>query len=135
MTVQQQVDTPIAEPPLAGMAPDSVAGQGGFYNVERTGSGTARLYKLPGGETALRLDPFQVSENTDLFVWLSEADHPRTTVDAMTAPHVEVASLKATVGTQNYVLPATLSIGRVGSVVIWCAPVRIVYAAATLAPA
>lgn len=132
--VEQQVDTPLTEPPLPGMEGAPVLGSGEFYDVERPGSGTAKLYDLPDGQRALRLDPFEVSQNTELYVWLSEADEPRTSAEAVAAPHMEIALLKSTLGTQNYVLPADLSISRIGSVVIWCAPVRIVYTAARLTP-
>lgn len=132
--VEQQVDTPLAEPPLPGMDSAPVAGAGTFYDIERKGNGTVRLYDLPGGQKALRLDPFEVSQNTELYVWLSEVDEPHTSAEVVAAPHMELALLKSTLGTQNYVLPDALSIGHIGSVVIWCAPVRIAYIAARLAP-
>jgi hypothetical protein len=48
---------------------------------------------------------------------------------------VQIASLKSTLGSQNYVLPASVDEGSIRSIVIWCEPVRIAYAAATLRPA
>ncbi|HUQ63466.1 MAG TPA: DM13 domain-containing protein [Acidimicrobiales bacterium] len=111
-----------------------VAGSGEFYDVEKASNGNVRLYNLPDGKRALRLDPFEVEQNTELYVWLSEADEPRTSAEAVAAPHTEIALLKSTLGSQNYVLPDALSISRIGSVVIWCAPVRIAYSAARLTP-
>lgn len=134
ITVDQQIDTPLVEPPLPGMATAKVLGQGDFYDVEMKGKGTARTYQLADGSRALRLEGFEVSSNTDLFVWLSEAPSPKTSADAVAAPYVELGNLKSTIGDENYVLPADLAPEKIKSIVIWCAPVRIAYAAAVLAP-
>ncbi|MEA2220212.1 MAG: hypothetical protein QOJ35_2838 [Solirubrobacteraceae bacterium] len=133
--VEQQVDTPIDEPVLAAMqAPGArVLARGAFRAVEREGSGRARLYRLPGGRGALRLDPFKTSSNTDLFVWLSAAARPRTTKQVVAARRVgRLIALKSTIGPQNYVLPAGLDLRRVRSIAIWCDPVQIVYTVAAL---
>lgn len=132
--VDQQIDTALEEPPLAGMDTTTPLGQGEFYDIEMKGSGTAKLYALPDGTRALRLEDFEVSNNTDLFVWLSEAPAPKTSKDAVDAKYVELGNLKSTLGTQNYVLPADLPPERIKSIIIWCAPVRIAYTAAVLAP-
>lgn len=131
VAVDQQVDTPLREPPLAGMG-DDVLARGDFYDIERRGAGTAALHRLPGGRLALRLDGFSTSANSDLFVWLSTARRPRTSVQAARAPHTVLRELKSTVGSQNYLLPAGVEAADVRSVVIWCVPIRIAYTAATL---
>ncbi len=130
--VDQQVDTPLDEPLLAGMTPDRVIASGSFYKVEIRGEGTAKLYRLPDGRRILRFENFQTGENTDLFVWLSEARRPTTSAEAINTPYVEIANLKSTIGTQNYEIPASVPTERIRSVVIWCAPVAIAYAAAAL---
>lgn len=132
-TVDQQVDTPVSEAPLPEMATAPVLLSGGFHDIERTGKGTARLYQLPGGRRALRLEDFEVSQNTELYVWLSEAPDPRTSADTVAVPHFQLAGLTSTVGSQNYELPADLPTSKIHSIVIWCAPVRIAYTAASLA--
>jgi len=131
--VDQQVDTPISEPPPPGATPAGRLAEGSFYGIDQQSSGTATLYRLPDGQRALRLDPFVVTANSDLFVWVSEAEAPRTSEEAFRAPHVQVDRLKATAGAQNYVLPAEVATDRARSVVVWCEPVRTAYAAATLA--
>lgn len=130
--VDQQLNTALSEPPLPGMDRAPVA-RGGFYDVDQTGAGEAALYRLPGGRLALRLDPFRVTNNSDLFVWVSPDPGPRTSEEALASEHISIARLKATGGAQNYLLPAGLSEEQVRSVVIWCEPVRVAYAAATLA--
>ncbi|MGH9177934.1 MAG: DM13 domain-containing protein [Acidimicrobiales bacterium] len=135
LVVDQQVDFPLREPPLEEMASAPVVGQGDFFDVEMTGKGTVRLYQLPDGRKALRFENFEVSNNTDLFLWLSEAPNPRTSAEAASAPKVVLGNLKSTVGDQNYIVPADLPAERLKSIVIWCAPVSVAYIAAVLAPA
>ena len=134
LIVDQQVDFPLREPPLPQMASAPVLGQGDFFDIEMTGSGKVRLYQLPDGRHALRFESFQVSNNTDLFLWLSEAPNPRTSADAVGSPYVSIGNLKSTVGDQNYYLPDDLPPEKVRSVVIWCAPVAIAYIGAVLTP-
>ena len=136
VAVEQQVDTPIEEPALAAMrSPGArVLASGSFYDVERKGSGSAKLYRLPGGRTALRLDPFRTSANTDLFVWLSTAARPATTRATVRAQRLgRLIPLKSTIGPQNYVLERGIDPRRIRSIAIWCDPIRIVYTAASLA--
>ena len=133
VAVDQQVDTPLREPPLPGMG-DDVLARGDFYGIERRGAGTASLHRLRSDRLALRLDGFSTSANSDLFVWLSTARRPRTTVQAARAPHTVLRELKSTLGSQNYLLPADVEAADVRSVVIWCVPIRIAYTAATLRP-
>ncbi len=134
IVIDQQLDTPVAEPALAGMTDGNRRAAGDFYGIDQKGSGTVTLYRLPDGDGALRLDPFVVTKNSDLYVWVSEADAPRTSADALRSVHVQVDRLTATAGAQNYLLPDTVDLDRVRSVVIWCEPVQTAYAAAGLAP-
>lgn len=132
--IEQQVDTPLNDPPLAGMSPGNLLARGDFYDIDKPAEGTASLYRLPGGRLALRFEDFQTSANVDLFVWLSEAREPRTTKQAFRAPYRVAAELKSTQGDQNYVLPAGTDARDVRSIVIWCEPVRNAYVAAALRP-
>lgn len=133
-TVQQQVTKPLADPPLPAMrsAGARVLARGRFYPIERRGRGKVKLYRLAGGRLALRFERFTTSANTDLFVWLSEARRPRTTEQTLRSRHDQIALLKATGGSQNYLLPKSADASSIRSVVIWCEPVQIAYTAATL---
>lgn len=133
LIVDQQVDTPLNEPPLPAMASARVLSQGNFYNVEKNGQGTARIYRLADGTNALRIENLLVNQNTDLFVWLDEAKSPKSSKDVASAQYWVLSNLKSTVGSQNYAIPASIPIDRVNSTVIWCEPVAIAYAAAALA--
>ncbi len=135
--VEQQVDTALREPPLPAMRSPgaSVVARSRFYSIERKSSGEALLYRLPTGRLGLRFEGFKTSSNSDLFVWLSEAPRPRTTKQVVRARHKQIALLKSTLGSQNYLLPADIDASSIRSVVIWCEPVQIAYGAAALKPA
>lgn len=135
LIIDQQIDAPLNEPPLPGMDTAKVLGQGQFYNVEMSGKGTAKLVQMPDGSRVVRFEGFEVPSNTDLFVWLSEAASPRTSAEASRAPYRSIGNLKSTLGNENYTVPADLSSDKIKSVVIWCQPVSIAYAAAALTPA
>ena len=134
VSVEQEVDTALHEAPLAAMTASGarVLARGDFYKIERKGRGSATLYRLANRRLALRMQDFATDANTDLFVWLSEAAHPSTTRSAFSARHRQVATLKSTLGDQNYLLPSGIDAARIRSIVIWCEPVRIAYTAATL---
>jgi hypothetical protein len=134
VVVEQQVTSPVAEPPLPEMEADDaeVVASGDFYPIDERGEGRAILHELPSGRLALRLEGFATLANTDLFVWLSEARRPRTTQQVLGSDHTELALLKATIGDQNYLLPEDADADDFRSVVIWCEPVRNAYTAAAL---
>lgn len=134
--VWQQVESPLREPPPEEVASGEaeLIAAGPFYRIENRGRGTARLYELASGRLALRMEGFSTAANTDLFVWISEDARPRTTKQAMSAPHEEIAALKSTLGDQNYLLPEGFDPSRARSVVIWCEPIQVAYTAAALAP-
>lgn len=132
LVVDQQLDTPIVEPPLDGMELANRVAAGPLYGIEQEGHGRATLYRLADGRRAIRLDPFSMTDNTDLVVWASTAQAPKSSAAALHAPHVEIAELKATAGPQNYVVPDDVPDPSLRSIVIWCVPARVAYAAATL---
>lgn len=130
--VDQQIDIPLDEQALPGMTTEAVRARGSFYDVEKRGQGTALLYEL-GGKLFLRLEDFMVSENVDLFVWATDAARPVNSLQANGAERIVLGNLKSTVGNQNYEIPAGVVPSQVRSIVIWCEPVAIAYAAAALA--
>lgn len=130
--VDQQVDSELNEAPLPAMNASSLLTRGNFYNVEKAGEGTALLYKLADGRRFLRIENFKTAENTDLFVWLSQAAKPANSKEAVDADKVVLGNLKSTLGSQNYEIPASVPTDVIRSVVIWCQPVQVAYTAASL---
>lgn len=129
--VDQQIDIPLAEPELPGMEPSAALASGTFYDVEKEGEGTVRLYDL-GGTRYLRFEDFSVTENVDLFVWITDDPEPANSAEAVAAERVVLGNLKSTVGNQNYEIPPGVTMSQIQSVVIWCEPVAVAYAAAPL---
>lgn len=136
LVIEEQIDSPVHEPPLDEMrAPGAeVVGRGDLYDVERKGSGRVKLYRLANGRLAIRLESFATTTNTDLVLWLSAARRPATSRAAFRAPYTLVAPLRSTIGEQNYIVPRGVPTSHLRSLVVWCVPERIAYAAAALRP-
>jgi hypothetical protein len=132
--VEQQLESPLVEPPPPGIESAKPLGTARFYNVDRDGEGTARILQLPDGSRLIRLEDFYVSINSELELRLSELPVPKSTPDIAKAPFAEVAMLKATVGSMNYTIPPDVDLAKYRSVVIWCEVTRNAYAAASITP-
>ena len=68
----------------------------------------------------------------DLVVWVSSAVSPRTAKAMADAPHTEIAALKSTRGSQNYIIPDNLPFSEIRSIGLYCVPVPSIYIAAAL---
>lgn len=132
--VEQQVDVPLVEPPLAAMRTPgaTTVATGSFYRIDQVGRGRLTLYRLANGRYALRLQDFFVSANIDLELRLSPLRRPRTTRQYLSAPARKAAPLDVTTGSMNFVLPRGVEPRRYRSIVVWCPTVTSAYAAATL---
>lgn len=130
--IEQQVDTPLVEPPPPGIEGAQVLATTPFYGVDRKGEGTATLYKMPDGSQLIRLDNFSVTLNKDLEIRMSPVPTPKTTDEIARAPFSPVAPLKATVGSMNYPVPPNVDLTKYRSIVIWCEITYNAYAAAAL---
>ncbi len=131
-TIEQQVDVPLIEPPARGMSPANLVARGTFYNVDRSGEGTIKIYRLARARLIARLEDFYVTPNVDLEIRLSALPRPKNTREVAKAPFEDVVFLKATVGSMNYDFPFAIDLSRFRSVVIWCEPLSQAYSAATL---
>ena len=134
--VAQQIDAPLVEPPLEGMtAPGAeVVARSSLYGIERTGTGEMIVYRLVGGGYALRLEDVYVTPNIDLELRFSELDRPGSTEEFLDARSVFVAPMPVTAGSLNFRIPKRLEPLKFGSLVIWCPPLAVAYAGATIEP-
>ena len=134
LKVDQEVDVPLEEPPLATMtAPGaSMAATGTLYRIDQVGTGTITFYRLADGSYALRLDKFFVTANVDLEIRLTPLAAPHSTEQYLAAPSVLVAPLDITVGSLNFAVPAGVDPTQYRSVVIWCPLITSAYAASSL---
>lgn len=134
LEIEQQIDVPLVEPPLPEMTAsgtDTVA-TGELYGIDRSGSGTATFYRTARGEHLLRLDEFFVTPNVDLEIRLSPLRRPQSTQEYLDAPSKFVAFLPITTGSLNFEVPRSVQPSNYRSLVIWCPPLRIAYAAISL---
>jgi hypothetical protein len=110
-----------------------VLAAGSFYPVAHEGEGSATIYLLADGSRVLRFEAFDVLNGPDLHVYLVPADPVPNTVGVEIVGYVDLGELKGNIGSQNYDLPANLDLSQFKSVVIWCQPFRVPFAAAPLA--
>ena len=115
-----------AEPP----AEPRVTLMGEFVSLAHEGRGTASLIELPDGKRYLRFEEFEVENGPDLVVLLSPA--PAEGGDQHNAGAYEVDGLKGNVGNQNYEIPEDVDLSKYRSVVVWCKPFGVAFAAAPL---
>jgi hypothetical protein len=115
--------------PSAAPSPAANERAGSFVGADEFhfGSGTARLIETAPGSFTVRLEDFAVRNGPDLFVYLSPS------ADGYTDGAVELGSLKADRGNQNYEVPAGTDVAAARSVVIWCRQFSVLFAAAELA--
>lgn len=134
IVVEQQVHTVLRERPPAEVANGTARtlGRGELRPIEQTGSGTAIAYELPNGRVVIRLERFTTLATSGLYVWVSDHPDPRTSKEVFRSKHASAGLLRSTAGEQNYLLPRGVRAADVRSVALWCAPLRIAYAAAPL---
>lgn len=96
------------------------------------GSGTASIYTQDGA-ALVRLEDLLVTNGPDLRVLLTK--HPAPTNAAeVNEGFVELATLKANIGNQNYPIPEGTNLSDYAGVIIYCKAFRVVFATATLTP-
>ena len=76
----------------------------------------------------MRLERFAVRNGPDLHVYLSPV------ADGYGGGAIEIGSLKADRGNQNYVVPGGADVAGAASVVIWCKQFSVLFATAPLSP-
>lgn len=131
-TAASSADQRVEEPMPAEMSEMSVLAEGSFYSVAHEGEGQAVIYALEDGSRLLRFDSFEVLNGPDLHVWLVPVDPVPDTVGVEIEGYIDLGPLKGNVGSQNYDLPETFVLEPGWSVVVWCVPFRVPFAAAPL---
>ncbi len=130
--VEQQVDGPLVEPVTPALASAQVVAVGQFTKLDREGEGTVKVYRLPNGRQAVRLESFYTSINPDLGLMLSSLAAPKTSAELQAAPSTEIALLKATYGSMNYEVPPDVDATTYQSVAIWSERAKSAFTVAVL---
>ena len=104
---------------------------GSFVDRSHPARGTALVLGDGTEQRFLRFEDFATDNGPDLNVYLSaaSADSPAGEFDD---DFVDLGNLKGNIGTQNYEIPAGVSIERYGTVVIWCVRFAVAFGAADL---
>jgi hypothetical protein len=106
---------------------------GTFISREHETTGTARILRLPNGQTILRLEDFETSNGPALFVYLSQ--NPAQGEDgAFDDSYIDLGPLKGNIGDQNYEVPPEIDPLGYTSVVVWCDRFSVSFGAADLKP-
>jgi hypothetical protein len=106
--------------------------QSEFYSVAHTGRGTINLYQVQELGLVVRLEDFEVEDGPDLHVYLTSQDpvENRTGIDLPDG--LDLGVLRGLTGDQNYELPEGIDLNNYKSIVIWCVPYQVPFAAAPL---
>lgn len=131
-TVEQQVDVPLVEPLTAEMSQGRVVATGALYDMDRRGSGMLAIYRLRDGSHMLRFEDVYVTPNVDLEIHVSSVGRPTSSDGFTRAGHEHVAMMPVTTGSINYEIPDHVDLADWRSIVIWCEPLQLAYAGATL---
>jgi hypothetical protein len=121
-----------ASEPMPAPEPKTLA-RGAFGDVDAVhkGKGTATVYRV-GEDVVLRLDPFEVTNGPDLYVYLSGHAAPRNSGQLHEGAALEVGRLKGNIGAQNYTLPSGTDLSTYKSVVVYCRRFSVVFSTAEL---
>lgn len=132
LVIEEQVDVPLVEPLTPEMEDGRVVATAEIYDMDRKGEGTLAIYRLKDGSHMLRLDDFYISPNVDLEIDVSALKRPETTDEFFEARYEEIALMPVTTGSINYKIPDSVDLKDWRSIVVWCEPLHIAYAGATL---
>ncbi len=110
----------------------------GFFDAidaVRWARGMATIYEDDTGYRLLRLEGFEARNGPDLHVLLSMHPAPRTPDEVMTGMGaIDLGRLVGSVGNQNYEVPRDIDLSQYHSIVIYSAPLEMVFSSAELSP-
>jgi hypothetical protein len=114
--------------------PAAVEAKGEFRSLEHDTTGTATLLRLDDGSLVLRFEDLSTLNGPDLRVYVSSAPADADPSTFGTGS-IDLGSLKANEGDQNYEVPDDVSANELASAVIWCRRFSVGFGVAPLAPA
>ena len=94
----------------------------GIHNAE----GIAYTIPLEDGSNVLRLEDFRSTNGPDLYVYLS--------VDSRASEFLNLGTLKANQGNQNYAIPEGADLSEYNKVLVWCKAFGVLFGSAELLP-
>ncbi|MHA7224203.1 DM13 domain-containing protein [Arthrobacter sp. RHLT1-20] len=107
-------------------------GRGSFQSQEHPTSGTALLLQLPDGSRVLRLEDMASSDGPDIKIWLSDLDAGGDWFKYRSGRYLDLGTIKATHGNQNYQIPPEVDLTGFRTVVLWCDRFSVAFGSAGL---
>ena len=116
-----------ADPRWSGSPAIETVRQGEFVRISAAdyGSGVIRIVRT-GDDRFVRFEDVDIAGAPDMYVYLSDRD------DGKPGVFVDLGKLKATNGSFNYPIPASVDLAAVRSLVIWCRQFSVTITYATL---
>lgn len=103
-------------------------------NAVRWGQGTVTIYEDASNTLMMRFEGYSMLSGPDLHVYLSPNDAPNSFANMTVAgvEPVDVGTLKASDGSQNYELPGDVDLALFHSVVVYSTSLDLIYTHAPL---
>ncbi len=128
------INVKVNEPAPVGSADSQPLYTGLLTGRAHPTSGRASIYQAPDGKRELRLTNFTTSNGPDVHLVLAQStdENLKQTFLKSELNRVELGSMKANEGDQNYNLPDSADLSRYDTVVIYCARFHVVFGLAKL---
>ena len=104
---------------------------GAFEDRAHNGAGTATITTINGKRVLMLSEDFATEAGPDLNVYISDVNDPETSAELHSGSYADLGTLKNTVGTQTYGIPATVDFD-VHSVVVYCVSFKVIFTLANL---
>ncbi len=118
-------DLPLASRPGGATSETVLRGELVRISAADYGSGVIRIVRT-GNDRFVRFEDVDIAGAPDMYVYLSDRD------DGKPGVFVDLGKLKATNGSFNYPIPASVDLAAVRSLVIWCRQFSVTITYATL---
>ena len=128
------MDESMDDMPAAVPAGPELLRRGQFHDADsiHRGSGDAKLFRLTGSASVLRLENLNVTNGPDLRVYLVRHPDPTEAGDVKDGDYVDLGPLKGNIGNQNYPIPPGTDVAQFASAVVWCRAFGVLFATAPL---
>jgi hypothetical protein len=107
--------------------------KGAFHSNAHETKGSATIYRQADGSRILRLADFSTSDGPDVHLYLVAATDVQKDAIVKQAGFIDLGSLKATQGNQNYTIPADVDLAKYRAATIWCKRFSVNFGTAPLA--
>jgi Electron transfer DM13 len=128
-----------SSPPIVPPVTETILQTGSFYPVVHAGSGTVKVVQKANGKRVLRLENFTTDNGPAIYVWLSTAIEPKSSLavglnagDYQQLGNAIPAGTVYPIARQDFDIPDAVNLSSFKSVVIWCVQFKVNFASAAL---